>query len=110
MERIIKEIAHFYPTLHPEKQEDGTTKWVPACAEVGKVLEDGSIEGTPYKFEGRGISGGGAYTDFGELIPVEDGFIHPARNWSFHPTKKGTGYWNRDNEVFVKEPYYIEER
>ena len=76
--------------------------------EVGRVLEDGSIEGTPYKFK-RGISGGIAITKHERLVTT-DGGAHarnPATGDDFRETKKKTGLFNWKKKIFVK-PYYME--
>lgn len=71
---------------------------------VGKVLPDGTIEGTPYKFK-REIRGGDTYTRNCTLIVDGDDLVNPATGERFKPTKKGTGFFSWLTQCFVR-PYH----
>lgn len=74
---------------------------------VGKVLPDGTIEKTPYKFKKRKVVGGVAYTRNGTLIVDGKDLVNPATGERFKPTKKGTGFFSWLTQCFIK-PYYTE--
>lgn len=98
-----KEVAS-YPVLQPPEKKDG--KWRKFLGEiVGRVLADGSIENTDYKFREGSIKGGIAVANHHQLKERGDGsLINPATGDVFHKTKKGTGYFCREKKIFVN-PY-----
>jgi hypothetical protein len=71
---------------------------------VGKVLADGTIEGTDYSFGdgGKTIKGGVAYTTNSTLVEDDGDMVNPATKERFEPTKKGTGYWNPVSKTWIK--------
>jgi hypothetical protein len=74
---------------------------------VGKVLEDGSIENTPYKFKHNEIRGGVAITTNSELVRQGGLLVNPATGEKFIPTKSGKGFFSKATMSFVK-PYLME--
>jgi hypothetical protein len=70
---------------------------------VGKVLPDGRIENTPYKFKSE-IRGGVAVTTNSTLIIDGDDLVNPATGERFKPTKRATGFFSWLTQCFIK-PY-----
>lgn len=70
---------------------------------VGKVLGNGTVEGTDYRFDPTKINGGVAITRNSSLEIQEDGSLrNPATGDVFTETKKRTGYYSQKSKVFVK--------
>ena len=107
MEREIEVFC--FPTLSPPDKEH--IKWYHFNGyEIGRVLPDGRIENTDYRFKRRGIRGGIAVTKYSRLIRTSNSHLkNPATGDVFKETKKKTGYWNKDRQCFVK-PYYERNR
>lgn len=106
MSKEIKSVSYHYPTR--KKTEIG---WRGAAEKVGRVLEDGRIENTPYRFRRKKVCGGIAITQHKELVDLPTGDkMNPATGARFKRTKRGTGWWNSRDKVFVPNQYYQEER
>mgnify|MGYP000014568496 CR=1 FL=1 len=101
-------ITYHYPVS--EIGEDGKWRYTRG-REVGRVLSDGSIENTPYRFKRRRVVGGIAVTTNSTLIRItKDHLRNPATGEIFTRTRKGTGFWGKESKVFVPEPYYEREK
>lgn len=79
------------------------SKFVPTPPTVvGKILPDGSIENTHYKFDKREISGGVAITNNSRLQRAGGSIINPATGEVFVETKKKTGFFSKTTKTFIK--------